>query len=131
MTWRRREVAPAIVSVLAAVTYDGNAVPGFAIPPETFNPPAYVVGYPTLVTRAVGGMGIDLAELPVAACGGPNDADRVDELLELAIAELEIDPSLGGVVLASKVRIAQQSWRRINIAGAEVLAADLVIEIRQ
>jgi hypothetical protein len=123
--WSRTKAAAAVAGVLAAL--DGIAV--FATPPETFNPPAYIVGYPSSVAYGHVGFGMDLASLPVMAAAGPNSADDVDALIQNAKDAIDADPTLGGAVGNATVA-TQANWRRVDVAGAQVLAADLVLEIR-
>jgi len=127
VTWDLEPVAHAIADLLGAIDATVKAYPAA---PETFNPPAYVVGFPVSVVRGAGAMGVDVAQLPVAACAGPTESFKPNALLIAAIPALEADPTFGGVVIGSKVTNAQQSYRRLSVAGIEVLAADLLLEIR-
>lgn len=127
MTWNRAQAAQAVADVLAPVD---ELVSVFASPPSTFNPPAYIVGYPRRVAYDAGaGFGVDVAELPVLAGCGVSEVDRVDQLLEAAHKAVNADPSLGGAVQHARVA-SQDNWRILSVAGADVLAADLTVEIR-
>jgi hypothetical protein len=126
MGWDRTAVSAALAEVLAAID---PTVSVFASAPETFNAPAYVVAYPRLVLYANPTFGTDTATVPVMVGVGHLEADRADAMLADAKAAIEADVSLGGVV--QTVRVTEQSgWRRLNVAGAEILAADLVCDIR-
>ena len=125
MTWNRKEAAAGIAQVLSVAD---AAVSVFATPPETFNPPAYIVGYPRLVQYSRDVFGIDTATLPVMVGVSPNEVDTGDALLVVAKDALEADLTLDHAVQGLRV-LEQSNWRRLNVAGAEVLAVDLVVEI--
>jgi len=127
MGWNRADVAAALVPILAPIDAQATV---FATPPETFNPPAIIVGYPQSVDYDLAAFGVDLVQLPVAACAGAAEVAKVDAYLAQARELIAADLTLGGVVKACRAR-AQSNWRRLNVAGAEILAADLVLEIRQ
>ena len=99
-------------------------------PPETFNTaPGVRVRVPRSVDYGAASYGVDLTTVPVMVGVGPNALDEADAMLNGAKKALNADPSLGGVV--QHCRVTQQSnWRRLNIAGADVLCCDLVLEIR-
>jgi hypothetical protein len=130
MSWRRADVAAALVNVLTpALTCSV-----FASWPSTMNPPAVVVGFPANVDyRAPVAFGVDLAELPITCTAGVSEPDPLDALVADVRAALDVDgladPTLGGVVRSLKVR-AHNAWRIVNTAGADVLAADVVLEIQ-
>jgi hypothetical protein len=124
--WQRAPVASAIAGLLGAMDVSVSA---FATPPETLNPPAYVCGYPRTVTYATSSFGIDLVEFIVGAYAGPFDPDTLDELLAQGRSALDAAPNLSGTVQVAQVT-TQSNWRRLSVAGAEVLAADLTLEIR-
>jgi len=126
MSWERAPVAAALAGILGNIDAQVKA---FELPPETFNPPAFIVGYPQTVDYDVAAFGVDLVALPIAAFCGTAEVDRVDALLTAAKVALEADLTLGGAVKACKPR-TQQAWRRLSVAGAEVLGADIVLEIR-
>lgn len=126
MTWLRSAAADALVEVLAGID---PVVSVFARPPETLNPPAYIVGYPRRVGYDEATFGVDSAELPVGIAVGPSEVDRVDDLAQAAKKALDVDPSLAGAVIHCRAGV-QDSWRILNIAGADVLVVDLVLSIR-
>jgi hypothetical protein len=126
MTWDRSTAAEAIAGVLAALD---ATVSTFATPPQTLNPPAYVVGLPTDVARNSSTFDVDLVTIPVSAFGGLGEYDRVDDLVRVAAVALEADPTLAGVVKSCTVPHFN-NWRTVAIGGAELLANDLVLEIR-
>ena len=126
MTWER---APAAAALAAVLTQLDDTVAVFASPPATLNAPAYVVGYTTRVDYGTPSFSIDLATQPVAACVGLGEVDRGDTMLAAAKAAIGADPSLGGAVQVARVT-SQTNWRALNVAGADLLFGDLVIEIR-
>lgn len=125
MTWTRIIAAAGIGQVLDRLDPSVNV---FATPPETFNPPAYIVGYPRTVTYSVPTFGVDLAVVPVMVGVGPNEVDRADAMVASAKDALWSDPTLGQLVQGLRVT-EQSNWRRLNVAGIDVLAVDLVVEI--
>jgi hypothetical protein len=129
MTWQRAPVAAALVTILAAVD---DSVPAFAVPPDTFNPPAYIVGYPRTVNYRTPQFGVDEAQLPLAVACGVAEVDRVDDLLRRAYDALSAatatDPTLGGTVLLVDPG-PQDNWRLLKVAGVDVLAADLLLRV--
>jgi hypothetical protein len=126
VTWRRAPVAEAIAEILAAID---PVISTFAVPPETLNPPAYVCGWARSVEYDTPTFGTDTAAFQVMAVAGPNEADKLDEMLALAKVALRDAIDLGGVVPYCHPT-SQNNWRRINIAGADVLAGELTLEIR-
>ena len=95
MTWQRTPVAAAIADVLATLDV---SVSVFATPPETFNPPVFVVAFPRTVEYDAPAFGVDLAQLPIMVGVGPPELDTADDMLLAAKKALNADPSLGGVV---------------------------------
>jgi hypothetical protein len=126
VTWSRAEAAAAVALVLSELD---PVVSVFVTPPETLNPPAYVVGYARIVMYDQPSFAVDAATLTVSAVTGANEVDRCDALLHDAKVALNADPSLSGVAKHCRV-MEQGNWRRLNIAGSEVLAGDLTVEIR-
>jgi hypothetical protein len=121
----------AIAEALAAILSEIDAtVPAFAQPPETVNPPAYIVGLDESVEFDVAGFGMDLARLPVICCAGPFETARVRELRDAAKAAVDADRTLGGLNAAVTGR-SSRNPRLMTIAGAQLLALDLILEIRQ
>jgi hypothetical protein len=126
MTWNRADAAAAVAAILEPLD---PSVSVFAAPPETYNPPAYVVGYPTNVVYDLPAFGIDQATLPVIAAAGLSQVDYVDELLEAAKKAINAAVALDGAVQSCRVA-EQQNWRVLNVAGVEMLAAEITLEIR-
>ena len=126
MAWNRTAVSAALAEVLAAID---PSVSVFPTAPETFNPPVYVVGFPRLVLYANPTIGTDTAPVPLLVGLAPNEPEQADAMIAAAKVAIEADVTLGGVVHA--VRVTEQAgWRRLNVAGAEILAADLICDIR-
>jgi hypothetical protein len=127
LTWHRAAAAAGVVGLLTDLD---ATVKVFGTPPETFNPRAYVVGYPRRVAYDAGaGFGVDVAELRVLAAAGPTDVDGLDQMLHDAKIALAADPTAAGMVQSMRVA-DQENWRRQLIAGADMLTADLILEIR-
>jgi hypothetical protein len=126
MGWNRDDVAKALVPILQPIDAQAKVFPD---PPETFNPPAFIVGFVQSVDYDLAAFGVDMVQLPIAACCGAGEVAKVDAYIVAARDAISEDLTLGGVVHAAKPR-AQNNWRRLQVAGAEILAADLVLEIR-
>ena len=104
----------------------------FADPPPSFNVPAYIVAWPTSVLYNSPVFGVDLATLPVLAAVAPDQSPQLDDLLNVATAALEANPTLGGVLAQGTLVVTEQrNWRILaDVAGARFLAAELTVEIR-
>ena len=126
MTWHRAPVAVAIAGVLEGLD---PFVTVFDAPPATLNPPAFYVGYPTTVAYDAFTFGVDTITLPISAVAGLSEGDRVDGLLDAARKAFEDTDTLAGVVAACRVS-TQQSWRVLSVGGADLLAADLVLDLK-
>ena len=130
MAWERSSAAAAVAAVLEPVAA-GQTPPAsvFATPPESFNPPAYVCGVVRTLTYDGAAFGVDHVEFRLFVSAGPTDYDGLDVLCAQARAALAADPSLAGAVKHCRV-LSQENWRRLAIAGADTLTADLILEIR-
>jgi hypothetical protein len=127
MTWDRTLVVPALVEVLEASI--GPAVSVFDRPPPTVNPPAVVVGRVNSVEYGVGAFGIDNAELPLVLIGGADDLETVEALKMSVRVAIDGAMSLLGTVQQCYAA-SERNWRVLNIAGAEVLTVEVILEIR-
>jgi hypothetical protein len=129
--WNRSTVAPAICATLTTATE--GSITCFPDPPPSFNPPAYIVAWPTTVTYHAPLMGVDEATLPLLCAVAENQSARLDDLLNVARWALVNDPTLGGLLANGLVVVAaQRNWRILaDVAGARFLCAELTLEIRQ
>lgn len=130
MPWHRATAAAAIAGVLEPVAA-GQTPPAsvFATPPATFNPPAYVCGVVRTLDYDAITFGVDLAQFRLFVSAGGEDYDHLDALCESARAALKVDPTCAGAVQSLRV-LSQDNWRRLTVAGADTLTADLILEIR-
>lgn len=125
-------MAAAIVAAIQAEdeTVNGAAtVSAFDSPPLQLNPPAVVVSRPSEVLYGTGGFGVDVATLPVICIGPQTGEDMVNALLGLVRDALKADPRLGGLVAIAHAP-SERNWRAVRIGGADMLAADLTVEIQ-
>ena len=127
MTWSRSLAAGALADALKAA--DDGSTNIFASPPMTLNPAAIVVGRPIEVRYATAGLGVDEVELPVVCIGAMEGDDVVDALMTFVRSTVMADPSVGGALRSASPSLGR-NWRAVRIAGADLLAADLVLEIR-
>ena len=100
----------------------------FEQPPATLSPPALVMSRPVEVRYSTAAYGIDDAEFPVI-CVGPIDDDTVDDLVTFVRTTLLVDPTLSGRVQSATAGM-ERSWRMIRVAGTDLLAVDVVLNIR-
>ena len=130
MSWSRSSVAAAIGARIVAATE--GAVACFADPPPSFNVPAYIVAWPTLVLYNDPTFGVDLVTLPLLAAVAVDQSDQLDSMLDVARAALVDDPTLGGLLTHGTTVVREQrNWRVLtDVAGARFLAAELTLEIR-
>jgi hypothetical protein len=127
MSWERQPVAQAVADLL--VPLDAT-VSVFEAPPSTFNAPAYVIWYPTSVTYDAFAFGVDLVLLPILCACGLGEWDRVDALATAAKKAVDGDPQLAGTVAVARAA-TQSNWRQLDVGGALMLGADVVLEIRK
>jgi hypothetical protein len=127
MTWRRAPVAAAIAAALETID---PSVAVFASPPETFNAPAYVVGYARRVDYRQHQFGSDVGQLPMFAACGLAETDRVDTMLTQAYDTLTTvtDATFGGIVQLVDAG-PQDNWRLLRVGGVDLVAADLLLTI--
>lgn len=128
MSWDRAAAAKALAAELAAVLADvGDPATVYDRPPGTINPPAVVVGRPTEVRFSVIAPGIDEVLLPVL-CVGPLDGDdRVADLI--AAVRLIDNTNLDGVVQIA-YPTTERNWRQVNVAGADLLSAEVTFTVQ-
>jgi hypothetical protein len=128
VSWDRGPVAKAIAAAVeTAATAQSVEVSVFEKPPFTLNVPAIVVGRPSQVRYSVAGFSIDDVELPVLCVHGPDQDDAVSDLIALVRSSLT-DQTLGGVVQLC-IATGERYWRNLKVAGADVLAAELVLTV--
>ena len=72
---------------------------------------------------------VDLASVSVLGAVGVEDGDGLDDLLSVANDAIEVDPSLGLAVQHARV-VEWRNWRVFTSAGANLLVAELALEIR-
>jgi hypothetical protein len=127
MSWVRQPVADALVAILADTL--GGLVSVFDRPPLSLNAPSIVVGRVVQVEYNRDTFGLDVATLPVICVGGMDSDGDIDDM-KLAVRDaVMVDRTLGGVV-ADTVPTEERNWRNIAVSGAELLAVDLILEIR-
>jgi hypothetical protein len=133
MSWSRTAAVAALVSALntaAGNLPDGSAgtVFVFPSPPDTVNPPAIVVGRPTQVLYGTAALGIDEATLPVLVVAELDGEDTIDGLIHTVRQALK-DPMLGGAV-QNVYAEAERNWSNLNVAGADLLQAEVTLIIQ-
>lgn len=130
MTWERAKFAAALADTLTAATSSLEAPPSvFASPPMTLNAPALVVGRPSEVVYATGGLGIDVATIPVVCLANQLGEDAVDALIGFVRGVVAANDQLGGVVQIMTAP-RESNWRAVNVAGVDMLAADVILTVQ-
>lgn len=130
MSWARAKFAAAMADSLESRAALLEAPPAvFAAPPLTCNPPALVVGRPTEVVYGTGGLGIDVATIPIVCIGPQEGEDVVDGLIATVRGVIAGDSSVGGAVQIVTAP-SERNWRAVRIAGADLLAADVVLTVQ-
>jgi hypothetical protein len=129
MTWDRSVAAPALAQALTdAATASGELATAFANPPTTLNPPALVVAYPISVRFAATAFSIDEVQLPVICFGQIDGPDVVSRLVTFC-REAVFDTQLGGAVQTCYAT-EERNWRPVNVAGTDLLTAEVVFTIQ-
>jgi hypothetical protein len=130
VAWNRAVVAKALYAMLTTAPPDPAATPPFIFerPPGTLNAPAVVVGRPAEVRYSEFALGIDFCEFIVVCVAAIDGDDDLAELIGWARSVIEPDPSLGGAVQTC-VCTGERNWRAVRVAGADLLAAELVLEV--
>jgi hypothetical protein len=129
MTWNRSIAAPALAQTFEnAVAAASETITVFDRPPMTVNPPAIVIGWPSEVRYANAAPGIDEATLPVLCVGALDGEDRVAEIINL-VRNAATDTQLGGAVQIAYPAI-ERNWRQVNVAGADLLQAEVTFTIQ-
>jgi hypothetical protein len=127
VSWDRPAASAALAALLSSATADLVTV--HPKPPSTLNAPALVVGYPQTVTKHTPTFAVDLAALSVIGAYGIDNGDALDDLLNVADAAIGVDPTLGLAVQHCRV-VEWRNWRTFTSAGANLLLAELALEIR-
>lgn len=125
MSWDRATCAKALAAQLEAAIAD---VTVYDRPLFNLNAPALVIGRPIETRYAVAGMNVDLAQLPVACVAATEHDDDVTALIGEVRAAVNADRTLGGAVQLC-YPVAERNWRPLKVAGADLLAADAVLEV--
>jgi hypothetical protein len=126
VSWDRSAVATALVTALQ--TQVGETVFVFPKPPQTINPPAMIVGRPTEVRYSEIAFAIDLAQLPITCVGPADGEEMVDGLIGSVRDALPSGSNLGGLVQVVYAD-SERGWRNLNIAGVDLLLADVNLTI--
>jgi hypothetical protein len=129
VSWQRALVAAALADTLKTAQGSDDTAGIFSQPPETLNAPALVVGRPTEVLYGVAGLGMDQATIPVICIGPSTGDDIVDGLIHFVREAVRADVTLSGAV-PSCICTSERNWRPVRIAGADLLAADVVLTIQ-
>jgi hypothetical protein len=126
MSWSRSDVALAVVAQLQTVVGETTFV--FAKPPQTINPPALIVGRPLEVRYSTSGLAVDQALLPITCVGPADGEEMVDDLITAIRQAFPPGSNLGGLVQVIYPD-SERGWRNLNLAGVDLLLADVSLTI--
>jgi hypothetical protein len=126
VSWDRAAVAKALVTQLEAAISDVSILDR---PLFNLNAPAIVVGRAAETRYSAFAMAIDETQLPVTVVAGSERDDDVADMIAEVRSAVMADITLGGVVQRC-VPVAERNWRPIKVAGADLLAADVVLEVQ-
>jgi hypothetical protein len=127
MSWDRVTCVTALQQAIQRQL--GETLTVFVKPPQTINPPCIVIARPTEVRFGLVAFGMDEADISVACVAQADGEDVVDELTAVVRAAIGNDPTLGGAVQLADDN-AQRNWRNLNIAGADIVQAEVALTIR-
>lgn len=129
MSWVRASAIAALVQAIQVTA--GETVTVYGQLPETVNPPAIVVGRPSEVLYSSPAFGIDTATIPVFCVGARDGDDVIDGLITKVRAAVSPPADL---TLAHVVQlvgdVAERGWRNFNVAGIDVLQAQVDLSIQ-
>ncbi|HSS11148.1 MAG TPA: hypothetical protein VLL25_14775 [Acidimicrobiales bacterium] len=126
MSYDLAAVAHAVADTLDK-SFDGT-VKVHPFPVQTFNVPAVIVAWPDLVEPSRVAPSVDRVRLPVMCAVGLDRTDQLSMLMEDTAAALYRDRSLGG--LARQLAVAMyRNYRAVNVAGADFLTAELLLDL--
>jgi hypothetical protein len=125
VTWDRDSVGKALASILEAAITDVSI---YDRPLYNLNAPAIVVGRAAETRYSTWALSIDETTLPVTCLAGTERDADVAELIAQVRAAVLADVMLGGLV-QSCYPVAERNWRPLKVAGADLLAADVVLQV--
>jgi hypothetical protein len=129
VSWSRSTAAPALADAIrAAVDNAGAPVTVHEKAPQTLNPPCVVVGRETEVLFSTFAFAVDECTFPVGVVGPADGDDTVADLIGLVRQALADDPTLAGTVAAATAE-ASRNWRNVNVAGVDLLTAEVTLKI--
>jgi hypothetical protein len=130
VSWDRTPFAGALAKAIEAeLDSAGVTASVFDKPPFTLNAPSIVIARPTEVRYSEAAFSIDAAAVVVTCVGGADDDETVSDLIGVVRSAIAADESLGGTV-ALCVPMSERNWAHVNVAGADLLRADVVLDIQ-
>jgi hypothetical protein len=131
MSWDRTAFAKALAAAIENQLYEsGVTATVFAKPPFTLNAPSIVIARPTEVRYSEAAFSIDAAAVVVTCIGGADDDETVSELIGVVRSAISPpDEGLGAVVQTCQDR-SERNWTHVNVSGADLLRADVVLDIQ-
>jgi hypothetical protein len=130
VSFDRTSFAKALATALEAELAEaGVTATVFDKPPFTLNAPSIVIARPTEVRYSEAAFSIDAASVAVTCIGAADDDETVGELIGVVRSAIGADASLGGAV-ALCVPMSERNWTHVNVAGTDLLRADVVLDIQ-
>jgi hypothetical protein len=130
VSWDRTPFAAALAKAIEAELGTlGVTATVFDKPPFTLNAPSIVIGRPAEVRYSEVAFGIDAANVPVTVVAGVDQDETAAELIAVVRSAIAADESLAAAV-ALCVPTSERNWTHVNVSGADLLRADVIVEVQ-
>ena len=130
MTWSRSPVAAALAQLLTSALDQSDECDAqvYEAPPFSLNADSIVIGRATEVRYSVQGFALDEVTLPITCVGGMDQDDTVAALIELVRSTVHASINLDGA--CSEIHaVGERGWRHVNVSGADLLAAEITLQV--
>jgi len=100
----------------------------FAVPPMSFNPPAVIVKFPEMIEPSIIAPTIDRVQLALLVATGLQAIELLFDLLTVLREAVLRDRKVQGLAQSLAV-VNYRAFGQMNVAGAEYLTAELLLEM--
>lgn len=130
MSWDRTPFAAALAKALdAELAVSDVTATVFEKMPFTLNAPSIVIGRPSEVRYSEAALGVDAASVPVTVVAGADQDETAAELIGVVRAAIGADEGLDAAVQSCVPR-SERNWAHVNVAGTDLLRADVILDIQ-
>jgi hypothetical protein len=131
MSWDRTAFAAALAKAIEAeLDESGVTATVFAKPPFTLNAPSIVIGRPSEVRYSQAAFGVDAATVAVTVVAGADQDETAAELIGVVRSAIAPpDEGLGAVVQTCQDS-SERNWGHVNVSGADLLRADVILDVQ-